>query len=399
MKRTAPASEIDPTGAFERAYAETAGVPIDAVHRPKGNAMTGKTDELLRPIVGVENRTAQEVFDIMCDRIAAWNRRTAQPAVKALLETLETTAQRLKNAEWEDGASSDHVRRVLREGADVCNAAIAALVSAPADPAPAPADVVEATKGRSTDWVNFRQLSEGEIIEAGDEVLTDAHLGWRPAGSTVGQTAPNPNYTAHRMYRRALSTPRTALSAQGWRTPGEFQELHIIFQDDGGPANLRFVEVETPDGKSVRAGTWLKRDGYDVLALTVHKSDLPAAPSEGHAALDPKGLEAAKAAIAYVCREKDIADAITAYLAATTPAATLIEALASRSPNEMLERRFEIGERVTKIKGSSWTGRIVGFYATALTPIGYCVESENEPGSVQIYPEAAIRAMKEPENG
>jgi len=82
---------------------------------------------------------------------------------------------------------------------------------------------------------------------------------------------------------------RTALSAQGWRTPGEFQELHIIFQDDGGPANLRFVEVETPDGKSVRAGTWLKRDGYDVLALTVHKSDLPAAPSEGHAALEQEG--------------------------------------------------------------------------------------------------------------
>lgn len=76
-----------------------------------------------------------------------------------------------------------------------------------------------------------------------------------------------------------------------------------------------------------------------------------------------------------------------------------LEALASRSPNETLERRFEIGHRVTKIKGSSWTGRIVGFYATALTPIGYCVESENEPGSVQIYPEAAIRAMKEQENG
>ena len=81
-------------------------------------------------------------------------------------------------------------------------------------------------------------------------------------------------------------------------------------------------------------------------------------------------------------------------------AATALEALASRpSPNETMERRFEIGHRVTKIKGSSWTGRIVGFYATALTPIGYCVESENEPGSVQIYPEAAIRAMKEPENG
>ncbi len=56
-------------------------------------------------------------------------------------------------------------------------------------------------------------------------------------------------------------------------------------------------------------------------------------------------------------------------------------------------RKFEKGERVTKISGSSWTGRVVGFYSTKLTPIGYCVESENEPGSVQIYPEAAIRAL------
>jgi hypothetical protein len=29
------------------------------------------TSPLIRPIIGIENRTAQEVFDIMCDRIAA----------------------------------------------------------------------------------------------------------------------------------------------------------------------------------------------------------------------------------------------------------------------------------------------------------------------------------------
>lgn len=51
----------------------------------------------------------------------------------------------------------------------------------------------------------------------------------------------------------------------------------------------------------------------------------------------------------------------------------------------------KIGDRVTKIKGSSWTGRIVGYYSTSLTPVGYCVESENEPGSVQIYPASALR--------
>jgi len=58
------------------------------------------------------------------------------------------------------------------------------------------------------------------------------------------------------------------------------------------------------------------------------------------------------------------------------------------------ERKFHLGERVTKIKGSQWTGRVVGFYSTELTPIGYAVESETERGSVQIYPEAALKGGK-----
>lgn len=52
-----------------------------------------------------------------------------------------------------------------------------------------------------------------------------------------------------------------------------------------------------------------------------------------------------------------------------------------------------IGDRVEKVKGSCWTGRVVGFYRTELTPYGVCVESEREPGSVQIYPEAALKIM------
>jgi dihydrofolate reductase (trimethoprim resistance protein) len=56
---------------------------------------------------------------------------------------------------------------------------------------------------------------------------------------------------------------------------------------------------------------------------------------------------------------------------------------------------YEIGDRVRKIKGSSWTGRIVGAYQTSLTPEGYAVESENEPGSVQIYPAAALEYIGE----
>jgi hypothetical protein len=61
------------------------------------------------------------------------------------------------------------------------------------------------------------------------------------------------------------------------------------------------------------------------------------------------------------------------------------------------ERKFSLGQRVTKIKGSSWQGRVVGFYTTTMTPIGYAVESEREPGSVQIYPESALVAAPKPD--
>lgn len=53
-------------------------------------------------------------------------------------------------------------------------------------------------------------------------------------------------------------------------------------------------------------------------------------------------------------------------------------------------RKYALGDRLTKTKGSAWTGRVVGFYSTSLTPVGYAIESENEPGSVQIYPESAL---------
>lgn len=56
----------------------------------------------------------------------------------------------------------------------------------------------------------------------------------------------------------------------------------------------------------------------------------------------------------------------------------------------MSEPKFQLGDRVQKISGSEWQGLIVGTYSTALTPEGYCVESEFHPGSVQIYPAAAL---------
>lgn len=59
----------------------------------------------------------------------------------------------------------------------------------------------------------------------------------------------------------------------------------------------------------------------------------------------------------------------------------------------MTDNTFKLGDRVRKTKGSSWQGTIVGFYTTTLTPHGWCVESEREPGSVQIYPHTALEKV------
>lgn len=54
---------------------------------------------------------------------------------------------------------------------------------------------------------------------------------------------------------------------------------------------------------------------------------------------------------------------------------------------------FARGDLVRKRRGAKWQGRIVGEYSTALTPSGYAVESDAHPGSVQIYPAAALERM------
>ena len=58
-----------------------------------------------------------------------------------------------------------------------------------------------------------------------------------------------------------------------------------------------------------------------------------------------------------------------------------------------LPTMFGLGERVRKKSGAAWQGHIVGWYSTKLTPEGYAVESEAHPGSVQIYPVAALERV------
>ncbi len=53
---------------------------------------------------------------------------------------------------------------------------------------------------------------------------------------------------------------------------------------------------------------------------------------------------------------------------------------------------YALGDRVRKKSGSQWSGRVVGYYSTALTPQGVAVESEHHVGSVQIYPATALES-------
>lgn len=55
-----------------------------------------------------------------------------------------------------------------------------------------------------------------------------------------------------------------------------------------------------------------------------------------------------------------------------------------------------LGTRVRKRSGSSWSGLVVGYYSTDLTPHGVAVESSSEVGSVQIYPTKALELQEDP---
>lgn len=60
---------------------------------------------------------------------------------------------------------------------------------------------------KETDWVNYRQLKKGEVIQKDDEVLCESKIGWvTTIESCIGTLVPDPNYSAHRLYRRKITT-------------------------------------------------------------------------------------------------------------------------------------------------------------------------------------------------
>jgi hypothetical protein len=58
-----------------------------------------------------------------------------------------------------------------------------------------------------------------------------------------------------------------------------------------------------------------------------------------------------------------------------------------------MSSKFNIGDKVCKIRGSWWAGRVVGFYSTEQTPDGVCVQmiTPDDNGPVQIYPAEALK--------
>lgn len=53
---------------------------------------------------------------------------------------------------------------------------------------------------------NYRMLEEGEIIQRGDEVQRDDGS-FDLSVRCIGQKAPSPLYTSHRVYRRLKESP------------------------------------------------------------------------------------------------------------------------------------------------------------------------------------------------
>lgn len=78
--------------------------------------------DLTRPIIGIENRTAQEVFDIMCDRFRAYERAEAElAAVKAERDefaAIHNEAFAAKNRAETQLAETNKALEALREAID-----------------------------------------------------------------------------------------------------------------------------------------------------------------------------------------------------------------------------------------------------------------------------------------
>ena len=59
--------------------------------------------------------------------------------------------------------------------------------------------------------------------------------------------------------------------------------------------------------------------------------------------------------------------------------------------------KYGLGDRLRKKSGTWWEGKVVGFYSTKKTPVGYAIQLEmpyqDQDVPVQIYPETAVELI------
>lgn len=106
--------------------------------------------------------------------------------------------------------------------------------------------------------IAYRVLFKGEIIQEGDEVDSCRdpwrdEPDWKPA-TAVGQPAPDPQYPAHQIYRRAI-----------WRQEAiaamlQFRELLEVCNEAATLLNeLYYYHGKRPPGFTEKYGDWLTR--------------------------------------------------------------------------------------------------------------------------------------------
>lgn len=131
----------------------------------------------------------------------------------------------------------------------------------------------------------YRPLAFGEIIEAGDECRRDD--GTWVTGICVGELAPDPAYTSHRVYRRLKATPANGEQVEPGKLKTAYLALLTISQEDDGPLGryaakiARAVEPDAAPTEDARSrvkvlekalGNLLRYIGHD--GKRVYSTDL-----------------------------------------------------------------------------------------------------------------------------
>lgn len=257
---------------------------------------------------------------------------------------------------------------------------------------------LELIAGSHPERVGYDQTDIDDVSDlSGDEAMKVA----RDALSAAMYLRPSPSVPpqGETSILRELEAACEALAA----TRSQETYLSMVDHDKATDALARLDRARAAARKALASQT--QGEGNATWGFELHPMDT--APT-GEDALEPDELSVHEGAwaIVYGTNAKPIgwidAHATFAHRVyrsrVVTPSPTL-EPSDAEVERSWPEGPFKFGDRVWKSKGSSWHGRVCGWYSTSLTPLGYNVESDREPGSVQIYPAAALIASRQQTSG